>query len=221
MYTLCMVQSTHTYICLSTATLITTVNDTVSGDPLFTVPLNVPDKTSIMNVGENDPINLCFEVHGEDGRLFNLVSDACVSVNARYARVLPNEDINIVDAVFVRASDTNGSCRYVEVALDQCRATVDGVPVTDYVAAGITVRKFRNRVRIVVPNCADIDLVMWVSCLNTTFWSRESTDENEIIFHAPNIRFTIARGLDLAERSHGLLGECVTIAIVHVHHQVA
>ena len=39
--------------------------------------------------------------------------------------------------------------------------------------------------RIVVLNCADIDLVMWVSCLNTTFWSSSSTDENEIIiFHA-------------------------------------
>ena len=59
--------------------------------------------------------------------------------------------------------------------------------VTDYVAAWITVRnrRFRNRVRIVVPNCADIDLVMWVSCLNTTFWSSSSTNENEIIiFHA-------------------------------------
>ncbi len=49
--------------------------------------------------------------------------------------------------------------------------------------AGITVRRFRNRVRIVVPNCTNIDLVMWVSCLNTTFWSRASTDENEIILH--------------------------------------
>ena len=50
-------------------------------------------------------------------------------------------------------------------------------------AAGITVRSFRNRVRIVVPNCANIDLVMWVSCLNTTFWSRASTSENVIILH--------------------------------------
>ncbi len=44
-----------------------------------------------------------------------------------------------------------------------------------FMVAGITVRRFRNRVRIVVPNCADIDLVMWVSCLNSTFWSRAST----------------------------------------------
>ncbi|XP_064387566.1 uncharacterized protein LOC135335869 isoform X2 [Halichondria panicea] len=190
-----------------------TVNDTVSGDPLFSVPLNVPDKTLIMNVGENDPINLCFEVHGDDGGLFNLVSDACVSVNARYARVIPNEDINIIDAIYVRATDANGTCRNIEVSLDQCSASIDNVTVTDYMNAGITVRRFRNRVRIVVSNCADIDLVMWVSCLNTTFWSRASTDENEIIFHANNIRFVIARGLDLAERSHGLLGQFWNVPI--------
>ncbi len=171
------------------------------------MPLNVPDKTLIMNVGDNDPINLCFEVHGDDGGLFNLVSDACVSVNARYARVLPNEDINIVDAIYVRTIDANGNCRNIEVSLDQCSASIDDIPVRNYVNAGITVRRFRNRVRIVAPNCADIDLVMWVSCLNSTFWSRASTDQNEIIFHANNIRFVIARGLNLAERSHGLLGE--------------
>ncbi len=54
--------------------------------------------------------------------------------------------------------------------------------------AGITVQRFRNRVRIVVPNCADIDLVMWVSCLNSTFWSRASISENEIILHATLFR---------------------------------
>ena len=205
------------------------VNDTVSGDPLFSVPLNVPDKTSIMNVGENDPINLCFEVHGEDDRLFNLVSDACISVNAHYARVLPNEDINIVDTVHVRATDTRGFCRNIEIFLapsfasDRCRVEVDG-QYGDYEFAGITVHRLFNRVRIVVPNCAGISLIMYVSCLNTTFRSRASTDENEIMFHALNLRFTIARGLDLAERSHGLLGECVfilyAIAIKIVLYQV-
>ncbi len=194
------------------------VNDTVSGDPLFSVPLNVPDKTSIMNIGERDPINLCFEVHGQNDVYFNLVSDACVSVNARYARVLPNEDINIVDFIHVRATDTRGDCVNIEISLapsfssNRCRVKVNG-RIGNYRFDGITVEglRFRNRVRIVVPNCAGISLVMWVSCLNTTFQSRASTDENKIIFHAINMRFTIARGLDLAERSHGLLGECVFI----------
>ncbi len=166
-----------------------------------------------MNVGPNDPINLCFEIHGEDNALLNLVSDACVSVNARYAMVRPMENINIVDRVYVRATGSDGICRNIEVSLNQCSAFVDNVAVNDFVSAGISVRRFRNRVRIMVPNCADIDLVMWVSCINTTFWSTLSTGELEVTFSAPNIRFTIARGLDLAERSHGLLGQLAVIII--------
>ena len=192
-------------ICIHAATMAhVTVNDTVSSDPLFTVPLNVPNKSTIMNVGENDPINLCFEIHGEENAIVNLVSDACVSVNAHYARAQSSEDVNVIDRIYVRAADSSGVCRNIEVSLAQCGASVDNATVNDYTSAGITVREFRNRVRIVVPNCADIDLVMWVQCVNSSFWS---TLSNDIIFYARNIRFVIARGLDLAERSHGILGQ--------------
>ena len=57
-----------------------------------------------------------------------------------------------------------------------------------------------------VPNCQDIDLVMWVFCLNNTFWSRTSTEENEVTFDAEMLRFVIARGLNLNEHAHGILG---------------
>ena len=182
------------------------VNDTATGDPLFTVPLNVPDKSNITEVGDGDPINLCFEIHGQADAHFNLVSDACVSVNARYAQVRPDENINIIDRIYVRASDANRSCKNIEVSLDGCSASVDGVNVDNYMAEEISVRRYRNRVRIAVPNCQDMELVMWVFCLNNTFWSRASTEENEITFEAEMLRFVIARGLDLAERSHGILG---------------
>ena len=94
----------------------------MTGDPLFTVPLHVPDKSMIVEVGDDDPINLCFEVHGQDDALFNLVSDACVSVNAHYSQVRPDENINIIDRIYVRASDENGVCKNIEVSLDtvQC-----------------------------------------------------------------------------------------------------
>ena len=164
-----------------------------------------------MNLGEDDPINLCFEVHGADDAYFNLVSDACVSVNAHYIRVRPEDNINIIDSIHVRAVDSNGTCRNIDVSLNQCGAMVDGVSVDMYNSAGISVRRFRNRVRIVVPNCQDIDLVMWVFCLNNTFWSREDENGTEITFRAEMIRFVIARGLDLAERSHGILGNLIII----------
>ncbi len=81
-------------------------------------------------------------------------------------------------------------------------ACIIGTPRTK--ASKTVSKKLRH---IIETPIYDIDLVMWVQCINTTFWSRTSTDENEVIFHANNIRFVIARGLDLAERSHGLLGQ--------------
>jgi len=101
----------------------------------------------------------------------------------------------------VRAVDNDNQCRNIQVDLDGCRASVDGVEITmPYRMAGISVRRYTNRVRIAVPNCEDHDLVMWVFCLDGTFTSRAVT------FQAPMIRFVIARGLNLQETSHGIIG---------------
>jgi len=67
--------------------------------------------------------------------------------------------------------------------------------------AGISVRKYTNRIRIAVPNCEDHDLIMWVFCLNDTFSYNDT-----LTFHSPMIRFVIARGFNLQETSHGILG---------------
>ena len=48
-------------------------NDTVIGDPLYTVP--------VFGTQER---HLCYEIHGRPMRYFNLISDSCVSVNAHY-----------------------------------------------------------------------------------------------------------------------------------------
>ena len=51
-------------------------NDSVIGDPLFTVPFR------------EDQTSLCFEVHGKANNNFNLVSDTCTNVNAYFAPML-------------------------------------------------------------------------------------------------------------------------------------
>jgi len=56
------------------------VNDTVVGDPLLTVP--IPNMREL-GIGIDSAL-LCFEIHGERDSYFNLVTDKCVSVNARY-----------------------------------------------------------------------------------------------------------------------------------------
>ena len=61
----------------------------------------------------------------------------------------------------------------------------------EFSIAGISARKRKlNRVRISIPNCDNVNLVMWVTC---------ERDPDMI-------RFQIARGLSLLPTSHGLLG---------------
>ena len=193
------------------------MNDTVTGDPLMTVPLYIEDK-SALNMTTDDTVNLCFELHSTQDAFFNLVSDGCVSVNAHYNRVLPDdpmEDINIIDGIYVRASDDAEVCRNIEVSLDEstgrCRALVDDASINSmYQRQGISVRVYSNRVRVMVPNCDDLDLVMWIFCHQNTFWSTYRTVQDtdmEVTFNAPMIRFVTARGFNLQESSHGILGE--------------
>ena len=178
------------------------VNDTVVADPLMTVPLRI-ENTTVLGLNENEIVSLCYELHGDNDEYFNLVSDGCVSVNAHYTGIAPDLDINIIDAITVRAVDTNGSCLNLTVDLQGCTLSINGVIMNHYSFGGITVRKYNNRIRISVPNCADEDLVMWVICQNGTL---ENPDTSEY-FTVEMIRFVIARGFNLNEKSHGILGE--------------
>ena len=56
-----------------------------------------------------------------------------------------------------------------------------------------------------VPNCAHLSLVMWIFCRNRTLTSYDS-DDNPVVTEATMMKFVIARGYNLQERSHGLLG---------------
>ena len=179
------------------------VNDTLTGDPLMTVPILTDE-----DVAPGDEIiSLCYEVHGQADYVFNLVSDTCVTVNAHYAKApinSPNIDLNVVDAIGVRAVSDGGTCENIRVGLQGCQATVNGVDVNGmYRRDNISVREYANRVRIVVPNCADTDLVMWVFCTN----GQTEDPVTWEFFDFDFIRFVVRRGLNLAEESHGLIGK--------------
>ena len=180
------------------------VNDTLTGDPLMTVPIHTnPDAQP-----GDEYTSLCYEVHGEADKVFNLISDECTTVNAHYAKApiaSPNIDLNVVDAIGVVAVTlSEAECVNIRVGLDTCQATVNGADVAGtYQGDGIRVREYSNRVRIVVPNCADTDLVMWAFC-------RDGRTEDPVTweyFDFRFIRFVVTRGLNLNEESHGLMGK--------------
>ena len=196
---------------LSDANLLagTIRNDTVIGDPLYAAPVYSED---------GKEYSLCYEVFGRSNSTLNLVSDTCVSVNARYSPMNNPEEGNIISSIGVRAKGmADNSCHNICVDLDGCSATVES-PGNDPVSLnnmqsmqqdGISVRKYPSRVRIAAPNCENVMLVMWVIC--------EMAPRN----NQDMIKFVIARGVNLRASSHGLLGKIIcniniTVLIVTV-----
>ena len=178
-------------------------NDSVIGDPLYTVPLYSDD---------DKDYSLCYEVYGRTNATFNLVSDTCVTVNAHYGPMNNLEQGNIINKVGVQAvgSSQEKSCHNILVQLEGCSASVQrsvdnsslDIPLGGrYDEDGVTVRRFSNRVRIAVPNCENVMLVMYVIC--------QKVSDQEMI------KFVITRGLNLRPSSHGLIGTNI-YSIMHV-----
>ena len=168
--------------------------------PIFTNPMVMP----------GDPVSsLCYEVHGEANAYFNLISDECTSVNAFYQAAStpsPNIDLNVVTQIGVRAVGDSFTCWNIQVNLDgMCSVSVDGGPAPTVSFDGISVKRYVNasRVRISVPNCGDTMLVMWVFCKDGRVEDPVTWEYFDISF----IRYVVMRGLNLNERSHGLIGK--------------
>jgi len=168
-------------------------------DPLFKVPIHI-DQTLIDQNPALAEACLCYEVHGRDNTTFNLLSDVCTSVNAHYTSMANPVSGNIISAIGITAIDRNGECHEIEANIDQCSATVDGNPLAleaSYNDAGITVIRYKNRVKIVVPNCGKTELILWFIC--------------KAVHNAIISEFIIARGVNVRPTSHGLIGKIIKI----------
>ena len=97
-------------------------NDTVRGDPQVSIPL--PPKC--ITDPELKSVQLCFEVHGQSGNHYNLISDRCTSVTALYSAGVVNTEMNVITKIGVRTQGTNGTCHSVKVDLVNCSASLDG-----------------------------------------------------------------------------------------------
>ena len=182
--------------------------------------MRVPqDQLDALNL---DKLSLCYEIHGKSEQWFNLVTDDCVSVNTRYAMLSPR--LNIMDAIAVRAVDEVNQCVNIRVDVAECTATVGSNSfnmISKYESNGIMVKRYRNRVRISVPNCQDLTLLMWVICENRTL---ENPDSPGSMLTRKMIKFVVLRGLNFGRRqAHGLLGQCslfvcfLSVKYVYIH----
>ena len=165
-------------------------NDTVRGDPLFTIPL------PSLYVEDNDlkGASLCFEYHGESGNYYNLISDQCVSINALFSAGVNDSSLNVITEMGIRTEGANGACHNITVRRAGCSAAFDGVPLVGMVNRdNVMVGMRRNYIRVSLPNCEkDKRLVVWMFCNK-----RNGEDMLEMV---------VSRGDGLQPTSHGLIG---------------
>ena len=185
-------------LCLRSSPTADLRNDTVrgGGGALFSIPL--PSKST--NGTEFQNMQLCFEVHGQPGNHYNLVSDECTSVTAEYSQGVVDSSLHVITKIGVKtqAGNGNGTCHNIEVDLDNCSAYLDGtlVNTTSTVSVnGIRIKIRRQRVRVSVPNCdSNKKLTMWMICTK-----RRNDDMLDLV---------ISRGDGLQPTAHGLIGTC-------------
>ena len=171
------------------------VIDVVSGDPMFTVPINA--RSGTFTPGS---VSLCYEIHGEDGQFFNLISDSCLSVNAHYARPHLSLPVNVMDQIAVVATNNDGE--NVNISINhQCRAQVNEIDLVYFNSSGIVVLAVGSQVIVTAGNCNDEAVVMSVTCERSDIGNGDNTLITDML------RFSVYRGLALRESSHGLLGE--------------
>ena len=127
-----LIQSTLAalYVSFSAAGLL---NDTVCGDPLFSIPLPSEYITDL----KLKSVQLCFEVHGQSGNHYNLISDKCTSVTALYSAEVVNTEMNVITKIGVRTQGTSGTCHSVTVDLDNCSASLDGAYLNQSSSASV------------------------------------------------------------------------------------
>ena len=153
-----------------------------------------------------DPVGVCYQIHGKSGNYFNLLTHSCTSVNAHWVAV--TSSLNIIDQIAVRAVSKSlpPICHTILVNLEGCSVSInDNTPVITNGKlldnGGVVVKRKDNIVTIKVPNCSDQKLIMRVECENRTVFNSGSEEVVEMI------KFNVTRDLNVENgQAHGMIG---------------
>ena len=181
-------------LCYAVASPIT-LTDTVINldDPLYEVPV-----THTPPGMDPTTTSLCFQVHGESGNYYNLISDDCIQVNVLYDAMKNSSNGNFIKEIGIVTRDTAKNCSEIRMRANRCVPVIDNEAFNEsYNENGITIVKNRKRsYEITVPNCkatqAD-DISFEITCVK--------------IQGQKTIRFDVRRGGGLKPGAHGLIGK--------------
>ena len=168
---------------------------------------------SPVEVGVSDQtVSLCYQVHGEEDKFYNLVSDDCVSINAHVTQPISGVNSHVMDKIGIRAIGNNGTCYNISINRESCAVAVNGEPIAtnaQFEEEGVTVFNDRmiarnpNVIHISVPNCerALFDMIN-ITCTEYNMRvSRRETEEVEVL------ELTTTRGISPIEAAQGLVGK--------------
>ena len=170
---------------------------------VMSVPLDI--NPSEVGVSTNT-LSLCYQVHGEEGKFYNLLSDDCVSVNAHVNQPYADINIHIIDKIGIRAVGNNGTCYDISIERENCAVSINNQSLqtnNHFQEEGIEVVSESlteiPTIRISVPNCEKPTIdYMFISC--TEYTIRDTSSPTDIL------QFGSTRGKSQVQPPHGLIG---------------
>lgn len=172
----------------------------VKADPLYSVPIGS---------GTNNH-EICYEIYGETGKYFNLLSDKCVTVNAHYidSGLIGDSGrpMHYIDQISVITVDNMGNCVTIVVETEhlqgKCIATVNGAELSldnkkQFEKNGVSVVFSSYHTAISAPNCASSNVLMLMFCKKI-----EGGVTNKTF-----VEFEVQAGMAIRPSAHGLVGK--------------
>ena len=203
----CSLDNTSSYLAAIIEVEVGDIVDTVISNPLYSVSLDIE--------GDESDSNLCYEVHGSSGTVFNLVSDKCFSINARYNEINGTSGrYNEIDDLTIRASDAAENC--VDIVIyseDVCKLAFVRTGTsfeeisTQFQQKGIRVDFIKEHIEVVLP-CRSYP-GGGIRVIVTCFSEFENPISGEILsVRSLGLEFNRAKLPGLTDPlPHGLLGE--------------
>jgi len=121
------------------------------GDPLYEVPV-----THTPEGMDPTTTSLCYQIHGENNKYYNIISDRCVQVNVLYDAIGRNPPGgNYIKDVGMVAHNTAGGCNKIGVIGKGCKVSIDGNALNEsYNQDGIIIASTGRRAyEVILPNC--------------------------------------------------------------------
>ena len=192
-YIIYLIQITISHLIVALVFKVT--DDVLSQSTVLTAPLLITEESREL-FGGVDSIPLCYQVHGRPRRFFSLISDACVSLNAKYDRQRNQISETVITQVGILGIDENQTCIHIEVNAVGCQVKVGNMTLDgNYWQSGISVSRASYGARIILPNCEFRDVGITVRC------SRIPSNEQE------HLELSLSRTLNFRSTSHGLIGK--------------